>query len=64
MCLRGGSHWNFSHFFIELNDVLAFFFGLSAQVNMAFIFDIDTNLNENKTKMIEEIQSRLDQLNI
>jgi len=26
-------------------------FGLSAQVNMAFIFDINTNLNENNKKM-------------
>ena len=26
-------------------------FGLSAQVNMAFIFDINTNLNENNKEM-------------
>jgi hypothetical protein len=37
----------------SLNCVCCFgnLFGLSAQVNMAFIFDINTNLNENYKEM-------------
>jgi hypothetical protein len=39
------------HFFIELNDVFGILFGLSAQVNMALIFDINTNSNENNKEL-------------
>jgi hypothetical protein len=39
------------HFFIKLSDVFGILFGLSAQVNMAFIFEINTNLNENHKEM-------------
>jgi hypothetical protein len=35
-------------FFFQFRNIL---FGLSAQVNMAFIFDININLNENNKEM-------------
>ena len=39
------------HFFIELIDVLAFYLAKVTQVKMAFIFDLNTNLNENNKEM-------------
>jgi hypothetical protein len=37
-------------------------FGLSAQVNLAFIFDINTNLNENNKEMsyLTDLRSQVD----
>ena len=37
-------------------------FGLSAQVSMAFIFDINTNLNENNKEMsyLTDLRSQVD----
>jgi hypothetical protein len=37
-------------------------FGLSAQVNMTFIFDINTNLNENNKEMskLTDLRSQVD----
>jgi len=39
------------HFFIKLSDVLTIYLASSVQVIMAFIFDINTNLNENYKEM-------------
>ena len=35
-------------------------FGLSDQVNMAFIFEINTNLNENHKEMSYDLRSHVD----
>jgi hypothetical protein len=37
--------------FYEFKRCFGILFGLSAQVNMVFIFDINTNLNENNKEM-------------
>jgi hypothetical protein len=38
-------------FLHQIKRCLGILFGLSAQVNMAFIFGINTNLNENHKEM-------------
>ena len=38
-------------FLHQIKQCFGILFGLSAQVNMAFIFDINTNLNENYKEM-------------
>ena len=38
-------------FLHQIKRCFGILFGLSAQVNMAFIFDINTNLNENYKEM-------------
>jgi hypothetical protein len=38
-------------FFHRIKRCFGILFGLSAQVNMAFMFDINTNLNENNKEM-------------
>ena len=38
-------------FIHQIKRCFGILFGLSAQVNMAFIFDINTNLNENNKEM-------------
>jgi hypothetical protein len=35
-------------------------FGLSAQVNMAFIFDISTNLNNQEMSQLTDLRSQVD----
>jgi hypothetical protein len=38
-------------FLHQIKQCFVILFGLSAQVNMAFIFEINTNLNENYKEM-------------
>jgi hypothetical protein len=38
-------------FLHQIKRCFGILFGLSAQVNMAFIFEINTNLNENHKEM-------------